>query len=158
MMHRNWDVFSDKNDFGDEVFIGTGLHPHTTERYVKVWSMFAQRHIPEHLESEFRQKNIKDLIPIANALHQGYDIDEENWEELAYAPDYATVAKVVRDDIKNVEPRKNTLQLYLKRDGTVVAYKGQQQENVAWLDLESENELVQQAVERIKRNSGMLEQ
>jgi hypothetical protein len=48
--------------------------------------------------------------------------------------------------------------LFLKRDGTVMCYKGQQQEPVAWLDVTSDSKLIQQAVERIKKNSGMLEE
>jgi hypothetical protein len=158
MVHKHWDVFGDAANFGDEVFAGTGLHQHTSERYVKVWAMFTQNYIPEHLESDFKQKNIKDLIPIANALYQGYEIEDDDWEELAASPDYASVAKVVRDNIKHAEPRKNSLRLFLKRDGTVMCYKGQQQEPVAWLDVTSDSKLIQQAVERIKKNSGMLEE
>lgn len=158
MTHKYRGDFGLEDTFSDSVFDATGLHQHTTERYIKVWSLFEQKQIPQHLEQEFQQKNIKDLIPIANAFHQGYDITDEDWSELAHAPDYATVAKIVRDEIKHAEPRKNALQLYLKRDGTVVAYKNEQQYSVAWLDLADTNPIVQQAIERIKKNSGMLEE
>jgi hypothetical protein len=153
-----WEVFGIDEDFTRAFYEPVGLHQHTVERYVKVWSMFETRQIPESLEREFKDKNIKSLIPIAHAIDQGYEIGEGDWKRLAYAPDYASTARIVRDDIKNQEPRKNALQLFLKRDGSVVCYKGPFVETVAWLDVNNSSPVVQQAIERIKKNSGMLEE
>jgi len=44
----------------------------THERYVKVWDMFSVA--PQTLLPELQQKGISSLIPIANAVAQGYEM------------------------------------------------------------------------------------
>jgi hypothetical protein len=156
MMHRNWNVFSDKNDFGDEVFIGTGLHPNTITNYVRIWALFDQKQIPEDLEDDFKQKNIKDLVPIANTLTQGYEITTEYWKELANAPDFNSVSHIIRDKIKEAPHRKNSLRIWLKRDGTIRLYKGSGEVSGGFLDVQSTNPIVQEFIERFIKNMGAL--
>ena len=155
---KYWSEFDCGEEFEDAVFEHTGKSKGTVERYIRVWTMFENKEAPKKLEESLMQRNIKDLIPIANAIDQGYKIDESTWTELAHAPDYNTVSKIVMEKVKNSTRRKGQLTLMLKRDGTIVAHMSGQQENVAWVDLENGSDICQKSVNRLLDNAGVLKQ
>jgi len=155
LINRNWDTFGIDDAFQDYIFITSGLHKHTIDRYLAVWSMYEEKSIPENLVSQIQQHNIKAQIPIAKAIEQGYEIEKERWEELAGATDYNEVSKIVRE-IKGTEPRKNSLQLYMDRDGSIKGYSNNQIYEIGWLDPTDDDEIVKKAVARIVNNSGIL--
>lgn len=158
LIYYYWDEFGIDDKFDDVVFEYVGLHRHTVERYVKVWGMYAENKIPEEFIKEIQKKNIKDQIPIANALAQGYIISQGNWEELAEAPDYSTVAQIIMEDVKQAEPRKSSLKISIDERGTIWAKKGNESRKfVGSLEIYSDEEIVKMAVQRIIKNSGMLE-
>jgi cell division protein FtsI/penicillin-binding protein 2 len=152
-----WHVFEIDEEFSRSFYEPVGLDKHTVERYVRVWSMFDTKQIPERLENDFKNKNIKALIPIANAIHQGHDIKNSDWKRLANAPDYHSVARIVNKDIAHRKPRKNALQGRLTRDGDIVAYKDGERYSVGFLDVNSDSEVVQQMIDRIIKSAGILE-
>lgn len=156
-LEKNWEKYNIEEAFDDVVFEYIGKHKHTVERYVKVWGMFDAGVVPQDHVEELQQGNIGHLFPIANAIYQGYEISEENWNKLAEAEDYTTVLKIVREDVKGAEPRKGSLQLYLYRDGSIFAFFQGERYFVGSLEVEAKEEPIQRAIERIKKNTGILE-
>lgn len=158
LIYHYWDEFGVEDEFEDIVFEYVGLHRHTVERYVRVWGMYAESKVPARFVQEIQKKNIKDQIPIANALVQGYTITPANWEALADAPDYNTVAQIIMEDVKQQESRKSSLKIYVDDRGTIWAKKGDEPRKfVGSLEIHSDEEIVKMAIQRIIKNTGMLE-
>ena len=157
LIKSNWSKFSINDNFEDVLTSRTGLTKATIQRYTSVWSMYDKGLIPELYVDNIRQMNIKSQIPIAQALDAGYEIDDEEWEELADATDFSTVNAMLRD-IKGKEPRSHALVLMMDRDGGIKAIKKDQQKYVGWLNISDEDEIVQQAISRITRGGGVLQQ
>lgn len=157
IVYHHWYEFDIEEDFVDMVFEYTGLHSHTIERYVKVWAML-ENSVPEQYKEMLMQRNIKDLIPVAHAVDQGYELTNENWRTITQSPDYNTVAKIVREEIKHTTPRKGQLTLMLRRDGSILAYMDDEIKNIAWVDINDETELVRKAVNRLLDSAGVIRQ
>lgn len=157
MISSHWEELGVNDEFEDTVASRTGLNRATVQRYVSVWSMYAENKIPEPYQEQIRQMNIKSQIPIALALDAGYEIDNDQWEELVEAPDFSTVNATMRD-IKGKEPRSHALLLMMDREGGIKAIKNEKQVYVGWLNIDDEDEIVQQAISRIEKGAGLLSQ
>lgn len=158
LLKESWYKFNlDDETFKEMVYPKIGLHPATIDRYIETWEML-QTAAPEKVRGKLQQQNIKSLIPIAKAVKQGYSIDADEWEELADAPDFATIAQIVREDIKNKPPRKGSLTLVIDSIGTIWAMYEDDRKFVGSLEIKDEDSAVQKAIERIISNSGMIRQ
>lgn len=158
LIRENWDQYDVGDDFTNTVLSYTGLHHHTIDRYISVWSMFAHEQVPPELTEELKQRNMKELVPVAKAIEQGYEISDENWEAIAEATDFAEVAKIVREDIKQKEPRKGSLQIYMDRGGTLWAFQDGERYFVGSLEVTDDEDAVQKAINRIVSGSGIIKQ
>jgi len=156
IIRDSWDSFETDGKFEEIAFERIGLHKSTVREYCRVWDLFEEGYVPNHLENRFKSKNIKDLKYIANTVSRGFDIEKSDWEELANAPDYSTVSRKIRE-IKGVEPKKGSLQIYLEEDGTINAYYNDRIVYVGFLDVESIDDTVQKTINRIVNGSGMIE-
>lgn len=157
LIKKNWHKYKDAGEFVEEVHSATGLHTHTIERYTKVWGMYDNACVPQEYWEEIQQRNIKEQIPIANAIYQGYDVDQDAWEKLVEAPDFSTVSKIVREDITGKPPRKNTLQLQMDDIGSIWGLHQGNRYFIGSLEVSDEEEIVQKAIERIKKGAGIME-
>jgi len=153
-LQTNWNTFDYGDDFIETTHTRTGLHRHTVERYVNVWKMFLIA--PKNIVRDLQQHNIKALIPISNALSEGCEIDQDTWEELADAPDYNSVARIVREKVKGVEGRSNRLTLYMDDNGSIHAGTPNEYVFVGSLEVADDSETVQKAIQRIISNSGIM--
>ena len=156
LLRENWEQFEMDDPFDEYVYPEIGLHPTTVDRYVEVWEMLSVA--PANIVARLKDQNIKSLIPIAKAVKQGYEIDEEGWEKLADAPDFTSVSKICREDIKGQEPRKSGLQIYVDHIGTLWAWKAGERFYIGSLEIDDDTEPVQQAINRITKNAGVLRQ
>lgn len=155
LIYINWENFGMTDNFEAVAYEYLGLHKITVTNYVRIWGMFEDKVVPEAHTEALMQHNIKDLVPIANTIAQGYEIEDADWEELADAPDYSTVQIITRD-IKGQPPRKNSLQLFLNPSGEIWAYQQDQRYLVGYLEVESKRETVVKAIERIKKSAGIM--
>jgi len=154
---KNWENYDDVGgDFEETIVEYVGLHKSTVQRYKRVWQMFANKKVPEEIEEQLKQRNIKDLIPIATAVDQGYEIYEEDWDDFVNASDYHEVSAKIRD-IKGKPPRKHSLQIMMDSDGTLSAIRNNKFGHVGYLAVDEDNEVSQQAIERIKKSTGIME-
>jgi hypothetical protein len=156
LLRENWELFELDDPFYEFVYPEVGLHPTTVDRYIEVWEMLSVA--PEDVRGRLKDQNIKSLIPIAKTVKQGYQIDEDGWNKLADAPDFTSVAKICREDIKGQEPRKSALQIYVDHIGTLWAWKAGERFYVGSLEIDDDTEPVQQAINRITKNAGVLRQ
>ena len=155
MIDKAWEEFKLGDDFLPTAQDYLGLHPHTIERYVKVWDMLVN-YVPAELKDEIQQKNIKSLVPIANAIYQGFEIEKETWNSLANATDFNEISRIVREEVKEENPRKNNLTLKLDNMGSIWAYNSGERFFVGSLEIKDDNDIVKKAVERIISHSGIL--
>ena len=154
-LRENWYIYEIGDDFDDVAYDHVGRSKATVDRYVRVWEMYEQNLIPEDLSDEIRQKNIKDQIPIASLLSQGYEPDEDEWQELADAPDHASVSAKVRE-IKGKEPRKSALLIFISSDGNLSAQQEGHVEFVGYLNIDDEGLIADKAIQRLLKSAGVL--
>lgn len=158
LIYVNWEDFGIQDKFEDVVYDYVGLHKYTINKYIRVWGMHQEKQIPEQFEEKIIQRNIRDQIPIANALNQGYKINEDEWDKLANASDFSEVSRIVREDIKKKPMSVDALRLQMDGMGTIWAWKGGKKGMVGTLNIHEQDEMVQQAIQRIINNSGILEE
>jgi hypothetical protein len=155
LLDKNWHKYNQKESFEKVAVPRLGRHPHTIERYIRVWKLFAENLVPDELEDEMKQRNIKELIPIGNAVSEGYDFTEEDWEEIADAPDLSSVSRVVRD-VKGEPPKTGSLQLVMDNIGTLWVYVDNKKYFIGSLEVNDDEEVVQKSINRIIKNSGIM--
>lgn len=157
LMNEYWESFEIGDNFLDTATQYLGIHRHTIERYVKVWDMFS--FAPKTLLPELQQKGISSLIPIANAVAQGYPIEASTWDRLADAPDRNSVSKIINEEVKDMEgTRSNRLTILLDRKGSLWAIMEEERVFIGSLEIEDDNSIVQKAIERLTKNSGVVRQ
>lgn len=150
-----WDEFEIGEDFIDYIEARIGLVRHTVERYIKVAALLDQ--VPDEYRDRIEHKGIQQLIPIASAKSQGYEINDEHWDAIAKATSYYEVQQIINSQVKHVESRENALALRLHRDGSIVAYRGEESPKfVGSLEVSSTDSTIVSAIERITKNCGIL--
>jgi hypothetical protein len=158
LIKSNWNKFGIEETFEDVAFMHLGLHPHTIDRYIKTHELLEDCNgiIPKDLLGEMKQRNIKELIPIANMVAQGYELEQLDWEHLVDAPDFTTIASIVRS-IKGQEPRKSGIQIHLVRTGELIAFQAGTRYHIGVLNVDDTAPTVTKSIERIVNNTGILE-
>jgi hypothetical protein len=145
------------DDFEDRVFEQTGISPQTTRKYVLVWeTVFVKASLPEAIENALLGKPMQGLLLLPAAVQEG-QLDDEDWEEIASAPDPASIKEVVRAKRGKVTNSHTAVTIYLKRDGTLIAHQGEEQEAIGYLNLNTELACGAAAVSRILREARVVE-
>jgi len=114
-----WDNLSDQ-DFSETVFSHTGLGSTTVDRYIAIWTMYADRLLPDSVSSAIQQKPLRVQVPIAKLMEQGFKPTPEQWQKLSDAPDNSTTLAIVRE-IKGTEPRKSAVLIFIDKAGHLSA-------------------------------------
>lgn len=151
----NWEVFGAEETFEEWADRETGLHAHTIERYVRIEKMLHNKDIEESIRKELADKNLTELFPIANMIDQGYVPDQEQWGDILIQPDEVSIRAKVRD-IKGQEPRPTGLTLHQDSNGSLWAIKEGTRKFFGSLEISDPDPMVQQAIERVLRNGGIL--
>lgn len=154
---RHWDIFETTETFEEMVYPRIGLHPHTIERYVKIAEMFESHVIPKEFEEQVKQRNMGELVPIANAIAQGYEFDKDDWKRIIDAPDARSIGKEVRE-IKGQEPRKSGMMIMIDNRGTLWAIDKEDRKFIGSLEIKDDEPLVKKAISRIIDSAGVMRQ
>lgn len=142
-----------RNDtFEDMMESETGNKAVTVTRYVNVWKYIDNMTIPKDVQ----ERPMRDLIPIASALSQGYDFEKDDWKKLARASNSSEVLEIIRIK-KGISPRKSGLQITLDRNGSLYAWKDEKKHFVGVLEVKSTDEVVQKAITRLVDGAGVQE-
>lgn len=141
-----------RNDtFEDYVVTRSSTRKVTVSRYVNVWECIENLSIPK----EFHEFPMRELVPIASTIAQGYDIEREHWNELKKCTSDAEVRQVLRD-VKGKEAKKSARTLFLERDGTLNLWKNNKKYFIGYLDTKATDEETIKAIERIVVSSGII--
>lgn len=141
-----------RNDtFEDMMESETGNKSITVKRYINVWKYIDEEVIPKDVQ----QLPIRDLIPIATALSQGFDFEKDQWKQLARS-NSSEIRDIIRT-VKGQSPRKSGIQITLDRQGSLYAWKDGKKYYLGVLEVSSKDDVVKKAVQRIVDNTGIQE-
>jgi hypothetical protein len=128
----------------------------TINRYIAVWEMITGAYIPKDVLDEVKVKPMRQLVPMASLITQGFDVSTKDWVRLAHATDAGEVAEIVRE-IKGKPPKKQSMKIVLEEDGTLNVWNGSKIFNIGYLRIvDTEEEIITKAIERIVNNSGII--
>lgn len=133
-----------QDTFEDMMETKTGNKGITVKRYINVWKYIDENVIPK----EVQILPMRDLIPIASALAQGFDFEKDQWKKLARASNSSEVREIIRS-VKGQSPRKGGIQITLDRNGSLYAWKDEKKYYIGVLEVKDENEVVQKAIQRV---------
>jgi hypothetical protein len=156
LMNKYWDAYEVGDNFLDTASEYLGIHRHTVERYIKIWEMITIA--PKHIARDLQQKGLTTLVPVANALAQGYEIQDSVWERIVDAPDYATTQRIINEEVKETEGRSSRLNIMLDRNGSLWAITKDERFFIGSLEVDDDRDVVKKAIERLVKNAGVVKQ
>ena len=157
-IQQNWHLFieSESDDFKDYMAAIFDMHPHSITRLINIAKMFEEA--PQQYLGALERKNNNELFPVANALDQGWSLDDEDWKDYIAATTRSERLEIVRQ-VKGVAPRRTGIFLWLTREGELIAFHSEHERVfVGSLELDSDNPVVQKAIARIIKQTGIREE
>lgn len=150
-----WKQNKADENFPDHVESTTTTKAVTVKRYVKVWKYVDDLTIPK----EAAQRPMRELVPIASTLAQGYDISKDQWRKINLCANDRQLAEVLQK-VKGKQPRKSARVIKLSRDGSLNLWKDNKKKFLGYLNLkEAETDKdIAEAIEKIKVSAGILEE
>lgn len=145
----------DKN-FSDHVESFTELKKVTVDRYITVQRFIEDLTIPK----EIAEMPMRNLVPIAKTLAQGYDISKEQWRKIKLVANDGELRDVLRQ-IKGKAERKSAKVLRLERDGSLYLFiKGKPKKFIGFLNIkEADSDVdIAEAIDKIKISAGVIEE
>ena len=150
-LNEVWDKFtiSKLESLHTQAYDGLGLHPHTVDRYITLWEY--QGVLPETIQ----ERPVREQFVVTKMLSQGFEPSEEQWEDLERTNTKSEVDAVVRD-IKKQKPKKGSLQGYVDEEGTLYGWMNGRRADAGYLDIRSDDPIIQKLVKRIIDSAGVL--
>lgn len=141
--------------FSDHVESTTSIKKITVDRYVATWRYVENNTIPK----EVATRPMRDLVPIASVLKQGYDISKDQWRKIDKCSNDGELREVLRK-ITGKKERKSARVIKLARDGSLYGWKDDKRYFLGYLNIkEAQDEVViAEFLEIIKTKSGMVEE
>lgn len=124
----------------------------TVQRHLKIQK--ALPFIPEDYREEIQDKGFKAKIRVAQLVEGGYEVTEENWRDLAEAPDEREVDRISRE-IRGVEPRSNWLSISIDSNGRLFVHTVRGHRECGRLYVEDDDPDVKKAISRLTGCSGV---
>lgn len=126
-----WDEQGLDEEFTDFLESRTSTNKATVvERYINAHDKIQKKIIP----ASFAQRPMREIIPVTQALTQGYEISDKNWERLLNATGQAAVQEIVTTKIKGRKQRKQTRQITWERDGSLYVIKDNVKKFLGYFD------------------------
>jgi hypothetical protein len=143
-----------ENNFSDDVSSVTNLKKVTVDRYVLVWKYVEDLTIPK----EISERPMRDLIPIAKTISQGYDISKEQWKKIDLCSNDGELRDVLRK-IKGKAERKSATVIKISRDGSLNGWKDNKKYFLGFLNVEDaqNDSVIAEFIEKIKNDVGIIE-
>jgi len=134
--------------FEDYIQSVHGLNPTVMGRYVSIWHHRMAGEFPD----EIKALPLTFQSDIATKLlDEGYNPTEEEWEDLADAPNTSHLNRVIRE-IKGKPPTKASYVGYLERNGDIVFWHQDQRFNCGYIKLPemADDDLERRVLEKVK--------
>lgn len=145
-MDRWFSVNKPDEDFGDHIESKSkkGTKRITVLRYVNVWEQIDQERIPKRIQD----RPMRELVPIANMLAQGFEPTKAEWDKV-YLAQSGELGEVL-SKIKGTKQRKSARKIMMERDGSIWLYKDDKpKKHLGFLNVEEADEDIVQAIEYI---------
>lgn len=121
-----WHKFKSDDDFATVAKVKMGIADQTYNKYTWVWE-----HVIQHpylmnnhsVQETIMTKPIGGLILLTAAAREN-ELEEDDWLEIASAPNIAAIRDVIARVRGHVGPAKHTLRLLLGTDGTLLGKLG----------------------------------
>lgn len=126
-----WEMSEHKGSFDDHMETRHGLKKVTIDRYICVWENIVNGAIPPALA----ERPMRDLVPIAKAISQGYELTKAAIGKLIKATSNSEVGDILRT-VKGKTARKSALQIVWERDGSLNVWKDNKKTFIGYLDKE----------------------
>lgn len=145
------------DDFVDHIYANLGISPQTTKKYTIMWkTIFEDAQLDEGIYLSLMGKPIQGLLSLTAAVREE-QLDEQDWEEIANAPDAAAMSEVVRKKRGEQTSSKTRIVITMDRDGTLTARQGDDMEAIGWLKTDCETQFGSAAVDRLLMKGGVVE-
>lgn len=152
-MNNAWEPAEhDGESFEEATLRRTGLKKVTIQRHIKVQRALPV--IPEAFREEIQEKGFKEKIRIAQLVEGGYEVTEEDWRDLAEAPDAKEVDRISRK-IRGTEPRSNWLAISIDDNGVLRVHTVRGVSEVGRLNTWSDDDDVKKAISRLLGCTGV---
>lgn len=138
-----WKKNKSTEDFADHVESTSSTKAVTVERYVNVWEQIEQERIPKKIQD----RPMRELIPIANMLAQGYEPSKEQWQEIHLSANPSELLDAIRG-VKGTQPRKSGMIITLEKDGSLYVNVNDKRTYIGFL-VDDRRPDVLKAIERI---------
>lgn len=150
---HTWWQENNMGDFSEYVKTQTPLSPTTVDRYITVQTYLEAGEIPE----DVAVRPLRDLIPIAKTLSHGHNITRKQYDQIVKANSNSEIHDILRS-VRNKSPRKNSMQIYWEKDGSLNVWKDNTKTFLGFLDKEAYtmNDVAKKAIDRIIDTSGVI--
>lgn len=145
-------------EFVETMLAKTGKAPDTIRKYHRVGETleYMRTQLAPEVRQQWLDRPIQDLIALGQARREHGDFTLREISKLAKAPDNSSLRKSLRELSGKDEGESTVLLVKVRRDGTLVAYQGDDQEEIGQL-YDKCGELGQKAIARIMRRSSIQE-
>lgn len=122
-----------------------------TDRLIRLWDCIQSGKLPASIHST---RKVRELLPISEAISQGFVFSQKVWNQLVQAKDMDAISQIVQK-AKGKQPRKGTLRMTVDSRGFITGWQDGQAHHLGTLnyaDLETDP-VVAKGVLRIKGNN-----
>lgn len=155
MLHgiiSNWDKFDIDEDVYAVLKDSLGIHHYTAVRYAEAWGILPQ--IPEEHRGTIIERGIADLLRVSKMLNSGYEPTDEQWFDIANAPDRMDFRDHIRE-VTHEKPSERAIIPQMELDGTIYVYHLGEKHYVGKLDTASGVYAVQKTIYRMCIGGGV---
>lgn len=154
---KNMDAFGFDNpsDFWNEVGGWLGRNPARLRHYAMIWEVYESGLVPERYREEMQRLPITVQRLIANRLLT-CDFTDEEWGRILRAGTYNATRAVIKEITRTpLQPRESVYRI--KPNGDIVVYTRQYPPKVVgYLNVNSDDQVVQMYAEGLVRRAGLL--
>jgi hypothetical protein len=154
-----WADYNTGEEFRDYVIEHTSLAWATVTRYCLVWEMYQKNTIPAALIDAIQSKTMRDQVEIAK-IEDRVDMKMADWKRIAKASNGREIIEIKRE-LTNLKPRKSGFSIKLRRNGDLEVWDSKHvRHHVGFLNVDDAktNDIIQKAIDRIVRNTGIMEE
>jgi hypothetical protein len=145
------------DDFVDHIYANLGISAQTTRKYTMMWqTIFEEAKLDEGIYLALMGKPIQGLLSLTAAAREE-QLDEQDWQEIANAPDAAAMSEVVRKKRGDQTSSKTRIVITWDRDGTLMARQNDDFEAIGYLKNDCETQFGSAAVDRLLMKGGVVE-
>lgn len=104
-----YDTFGINDNKNDRIY---------ADRLIRLWKCIADEQVPKKVQ----RRTVRELLPITEALSQGYEISKEIWNKLEQAINEPEIREIIQTKVKGKKARSHTINLTVDDSGTITAW------------------------------------